>query len=338
LSDNTDKSLFHLTEALKLARKIKSKKLQHYSYLYLGRLHRDIGQYQEAGKYLTEAIAYFTQKKHISRLAESYLAFGRLQFALGEFELAIDAVNKSILHAKEIEKNIVIFQAYKELSVLFEKTNNLKKALNNERLFQFKKEPIFNRQSQHYINALKVEYNVEQKQREIETLKQKSKISDLEVLQQRANRNIYIISSLLVFCSLGFISYRYNQRKKLHAKRIALQQIKVKEQALSELNANLESIVEQRTQSLQSSNQELEIALVDLKDTQKSLIEVEKMASLSLLVAGVAHEMNTPLAIILTAASYLNEQLDNFKQLVITDKISRNGLNDFLTSAKQGVT
>ncbi len=259
-----------------------------------------------------------------------------MQFALGEFELAIDAVNKSILHAKEIEKNIVIFQAYKELSVLFEKTNNLKKALNNERLFQFKKETIFNRQSQHYINALKVEYNVEQKQREIETLKQKSKISDLEVLQQIANRNIYIISSLLVFCSLGFISYRYNQRKKLHAKRIALQQIKVKEQALSELNANLESIVEQRTQSLQSSNQELEIALVDLKDTQKSLIEVEKMASLSLLVAGVAHEMNTPLAIILTAASYLNEQLDNFKQLVITDKISRNGLNDFLTSAKQG--
>jgi C4-dicarboxylate-specific signal transduction histidine kinase len=202
-------------------------------------------------------------------------------------------------------------------------------------LFQQQKDEIFNEQKQQFIHTLKVEYDVEQKQREINVLMQKNKIAELEVEQRIYDRNIGIISSLLIFSLMAFLYYRYNQRKKFDDKLIALQKIKEKEQDLIELNANLESIVTQRTESLTCSNQALETTLLELKNTQKSLIEVEKMASLSKLVAGVAHEVNTPLGIVITAVSCLKEELFIFNKKVRENKLSRSRLDLFLTSITQ---
>jgi signal transduction histidine kinase len=332
LAGKTNKSLMHLTSAKSIAKKINNKKLMFYAFLYLGRLHRDIGQYEQASTYLTEARDYFEETKRISRLAETYLALGRLLLVQGELKLALEMIQKSMHFANESHKTIVIFESYQELSVIYEKLGNFESALQNEKAFQQQKEEIFNEQRQRFIHTLKVEYDVEQKQLEINELLQKNKITALQVDQQIYERNIAITSSLLFFSLISFFYYRYNQRKKLNDKQIALMQIKAKEQDLIELNANLENIVAQRTESLTSSNSALEATLLELKNTQESLVEVEKMASLSRLVAGVAHEVNTPLGTVITAVSYLQDELASFKSKVSENKLSRSRLDQFLAS------
>lgn len=79
------------------------------------------------------------------------------------------------------------------------------------------------------------------------------------------------------------------------------------------MNSELENRVVERTNELFSANQELEIALENLKSTQDQLVESEKIASLGDLVAGLAHEINTPLGIILTVITYLQEITEELK-------------------------
>lgn len=92
--------------------------------------------------------------------------------------------------------------------------------------------------------------------------------------------------------------------------------INARTKELEDHRANLESIVEKRTE--------------ELRNAQKLLVEAEKMASLSGLVAGISHEINTPIGIGITAATHFVDETLAIKGKYDTGAISKQKLDKYL--------
>lgn len=99
--------------------------------------------------------------------------------------------------------------------------------------------------------------------------------------------------------------------------------IRENEEKILKMNEDLESKVNLRTFELKKSNDELQTSLAKLKQVQNQLVESEKMAALGELVAGVAHELNTPIGNSITIASYIVSQGKHVREKIESNNLSK---------------
>lgn len=90
--------------------------------------------------------------------------------------------------------------------------------------------------------------------------------------------------------------------------------------------------------TLKQREQALQQSLTELKTTQKQLVEAEKMAALGMMVAGVAHEINTPLGISLGSASLLTQQTQTLQHRFSERCMTQSDLKNYLEQALQETT
>ncbi|MEO3714331.1 sensor histidine kinase [Roseateles flavus] len=101
--------------------------------------------------------------------------------------------------------------------------------------------------------------------------------------------------------------------------------------------STLEDQVAQRTAELTSANNELTMALANLKTAQRELVESEKLASLGRLVAGVAHELNTPLGNAMTVVSALGDRWAKLDQMLADNTpMRRSQLEELVKDTRRG--
>jgi C4-dicarboxylate-specific signal transduction histidine kinase len=99
---------------------------------------------------------------------------------------------------------------------------------------------------------------------------------------------------------------------------------------LDRYRLELEALVTARTIALEKSNSELSTALDNLHEAQDELVEQGKLASLGSIVAGVAHEVNTPIGVCVTAASLLHERLNTLAELYEKGALKKRDIQEFV--------
>lgn len=109
------------------------------------------------------------------------------------------------------------------------------------------------------------------------------------------------------------------------------------EQEIRQLNQGLEHKINERTLALKSSNQDLLNTLETLHQYQNQIVETEKMASLGQMVAGVAHEVNTPIGLGVTASTLMQDKLADIQKAFDEKKLTSSQLAKFLAESKENL-
>ncbi len=138
---------------------------------------------------------------------------------------------------------------------------------------------------------------------------------------------------LLLFVYIRLRTWRLRKEKTELEKQVRdrTRQIETQKEEIQSANEELA----QQKEELEQQKEELQVTLDNLKKTQKQLIQSEKMAALGDLVAGVAHEINTPVSIGITAATSLIDETNKMVELYKQEKISRQDFREYMNSANQ---
>jgi len=332
---NYSEALEYYRKVLGIGNEINDKAMIAYTSNNIGLIYADQGEYNEALKYYSVSVKITEELGDQEALAESIMNIGEIYLQQGDYTNALKkyfsalkmyealglrggigmtfigigtVISKQAIHnksdtgsqqyteaihylhmglsiAQQIGDKKSLKNGFLSLSETERVQGNYKKALDDYQLFFIYHDSLLSEEGNNKVTRLKISNETEKRDREIKLLGKENEIKTLQVKQQRIFMFVSFAGITLLIIIVLFI---INSRRRLNKAYLLVNK----------------------------KNKVIETTLDKLKQTQSQLIQSEKMASLGMLTAGIAHEINNPVNFINSGAISLQKDYEDLQQFI----------------------
>ncbi|MBI4649011.1 MAG: tetratricopeptide repeat-containing sensor histidine kinase [Bacteroidia bacterium] len=332
--ENYSQALEYYQKSLIIKKELDDKKGMANCFGNIGYMHSYQGNYKQAIEYFKKSLKICEELGDKQGIAVVYNSIAVLNIKLKEYNKALGYAQKGLNIAVEIGTLINENSSYEALFTAYDSLKNTTKAYYYYKLYTQTKDSLFNTEKNKQITEMEAKYQSEKKQKEIELLNKEKQLQQTEMakkqteIKQQRTQKYAFIAGLAMVLVLTIVSYRSYRRKRKDNMLLERQNLEITMQK-EEIESQRDEIVIQ-CDTVTQQKEQLAETLNTLRQTQTQLVESEKMASLGSLVAGVAHEINTPVGIGITASSSLVEDTKQFAELYKNQKMRRKDLEEYL--------
>ncbi|MBN1989026.1 MAG: tetratricopeptide repeat protein [Bacteroidales bacterium] len=269
-SGNMEKAQVYYQKSLDYNRQINSDKGIAISLNALGKIHLYYNQPKLAYSLFNQALAIDKRLGDRKFIADSYTNLGKSQVALGMYDEAELTLGRAIHVASEINSLYHFQVAYEELSNLELKRRSIAKAFDYFKKAVVYKDSIINEKNDRHIASMRILFESEKKEKEIQILRQRQELDQKEIDTQNKMRNYLLGGLTLSFLLLSMAIFAFNNKKR--ANRILAQQKAEIEKANFALREQKEEIetqkekIEQQNHNIEQKNKHLEDAYLIIED------------------------------------------------------------------------
>ncbi len=321
------KALYRHQEAMTFSGELSAGEKERISatLFYLGKLYKAEGKDSLALETQLKSLAIIENGGSSDKYSLVLLELGLLQERFGDFEKAFSRFNQALDIAKKngSEKEVVYIlnmlaasyaktksahnsistsesalklassnndfaaasEACANLANCFKALKNFEKSLEYEQLEDVYKNQLLVSERKRLVTVMQANFDLTKKEIENQSLRAQEKVLKRDLKRQMLMIAFFSLAFFLAML-LVFLLYYFNKS------RVKINQI----------------LLEQNT-AIQAQKVELEKTMEQLKSTQSHLVQSEKMASLGLLTAGIAHEINNPVNFIYSGVAGLKKNL-----------------------------
>jgi signal transduction histidine kinase/Tfp pilus assembly protein PilF len=242
----------------------------------IGNTYRNMGNYSRAKIHLDTALEYLNRHAMTSHLIFTNIVMGRLYNDTGQVEKAIAHTEKGLSLAQSEQMRENIKEAHELLASIYEGIEEYELAYYHFRLFHQHSDTLQTMQSGTKISELQRQFDVEQKDREIEILSQEAELREANLLKMNRMRSFLIAGVVILFIVIALL-YRSNRTRKLNNQNLEKQRRQIEENnmKLSKLNAEKDEFLSIAAHDLRNPLSSINLA-VDMinseENTDKSTI------------------------------------------------------------------
>jgi signal transduction histidine kinase len=153
---------------------------------------------------------------------------------------------------------------------------------------------------------------------------------------------LLVYSSIILICSVVALMIAENFRRLIHSGQSlsaelnnTIIDLKESDAALRDLNEQLEQRVIERTRQFDEANKSLQKTVEKLELAQAELVSSEKLASLGSMVAGISHELNTPIGNVLTLTTSMENKYQELMDDIAHGHLKRSTLDEFVRTGNE---